>query len=310
MTDKLRDSSTVPLIVGLGWSLWDNLEVLEAYPIENSKTVAIESLDQAGGPTLRALMTVSKLGVKTAFVTAVGSDESGSRIISELESSGVDTTFVQTSSDSKTRKSQGWISQTKGSRTLVYSQDGPSVEFFSDEFRALIGRAAILLIDGREALVAVQASRAARDRKIPVIMDVGSPKEEFWILIESVTHLIIPRATLEIVTGQQIVTDAVKRVFDFAATSVIVVTDGLQGCTGFVRDEESFHVPVFPVDVVDSNGAGDVFAGGFTWALVAGNSISDAIEIASACAAVKCQSLGNGALPTILEMKEMRQSHG
>jgi len=309
-TANLPNSWTAPLVVGLGWSLWDNLEVLEAYPTENTKNVAIESLDQAGGPTLRALMTLSKLGVNTALVTAVGNDVTGSRIISEMESCGVNAAFVQRSSTSKTRKSQGWISRKNGSRTLVYSHSGPSVGVLSEEFRTLIGRAAALLIDGREPLVAIEASRIARDRGIPVIMDVGSPKAEFWDLITSVTHLIIPRATLEIVSDKHEMAEAVKEVFEFGVASVIIVTDGSRGCTCFIRDEDWFHVPVFPVEVVDTNGAGDVFAGGFVWALVTNVSIAEAIEVASACAAVKCKSLGNAALPTVLEVKEIRRSHG
>jgi sulfofructose kinase len=65
----------------------------------------------------------------------------------------------------------------------------------------------------------------------------------------------------------------------------------------------SFSCPAFAVDVVDTTGAGDVFHGAFTLALVEGRATADCARMACAAAALKCMRLGARAgLPTRKEL--------
>lgn len=65
---------------------------------------------------------------------------------------------------------------------------------------------------------------------------------------------------------------------------IVVFTHGAES-TVVVSAADSDNAKVFPVhalkdeDIVDTNGAGDAFAGGFIGALVAGKSTDDAIEV-------------------------------
>ena len=56
---------------------------------------------------------------------------------------------------------------------------------------------------------------------------------------------------------------------------------------------------------VDTTGAGDVFRGGFIYALVHGQPMDQALRTANAAAAVSCTRLGalNG-VPTLAEVQE------
>jgi sugar/nucleoside kinase (ribokinase family) len=65
-------------------------------------------------------------------------------------------------------------------------------------------------------------------------------------------------------------------------------------------------VPAFPVRVVDSTGAGDVFRGAFIHALLRGDSPEDLLRFANAAAAVSCTKEGAmESAPTLKEVQEL-----
>jgi sulfofructose kinase len=87
--------------------------------------------------------------------------------------------------------------------------------------------------------------------------------------------------------------------------NVLVVTMGEHGSSALVGDR-FYHEPAFMVHAVDTTGAGDVFRGGFIYALVNGLPMDQALRTANAAAAVSCTRLGalNG-VPTLMEVREL-----
>jgi sulfofructose kinase len=67
----------------------------------------------------------------------------------------------------------------------------------------------------------------------------------------------------------------------------------------------SGHQPGFPVEIVDTTGAGDAFHGAFAWALANDRLAPECARIAAAVAALKCRKLGaRPGLPTRAELDE------
>lgn len=56
--------------------------------------------------------------------------------------------------------------------------------------------------------------------------------------------------------------------------------------------DEIVHVPGFPVPVVDTTGAGDVFHGAFLYGFLQGWEAGDILRFANAVSALKCTCLG------------------
>jgi hypothetical protein len=78
---------------------------------------------------------------------------------------------------------------------------------------------------------------------------------------------------------------------------IVVLTDGSHGATVY-EGEQATHIPAFPVQEVDSNGAGDVFAAAF---LVRYHESKDAVEAARFAAVVASfhvQHLGTSGIPS------------
>ena len=81
------------------------------------------------------------------------------------------------------------------------------------------------------------------------------------------------------------------------------MTRGGQGCTAYAGGE-TIDVPHFPIDVVSTLGAGDVFHGALVACLERGLDLRDALTRANACAALSCRALdGRSAIPTWDELE-------
>jgi sugar/nucleoside kinase (ribokinase family) len=66
-----------------------------------------------------------------------------------------------------------------------------------------------------------------------------------------------------------------------------------------------FAQKAFPVEVQDTNGAGDVFHGAFSFGLSRGWNIEEIMQFASAVAALKCTKAGGRTgIPTLPEVKD------
>jgi sugar/nucleoside kinase (ribokinase family) len=89
---------------------------------------------------------------------------------------------------------------------------------------------------------------------------------------------------------------------DGRRAKITVVTRGADGCTAYV-DGERFDVPGYPVDVVSTLGAGDVFHGSLVACLDRGLELREALAKANAAAALSCRALdGRSAIPTWEEL--------
>ena len=76
-----------------------------------------------------------------------------------------------------------------------------------------------------------------------------------------------------------------------------VVTVGAGGAVLALRDGALLHVPAPEVEVRDTTGAGDAFAGAFCAALAAGASHGDALRLGVAAGSLACTTLG--AVPSL-----------
>ena len=86
---------------------------------------------------------------------------------------------------------------------------------------------------------------------------------------------------------------------------VLCVTLGEHGAM-VLDGDRLYQEPAFSVHAVDTTGAGDVFRGGFIYALLHGQPMDQALRTANAAAAVSCTRLGalNG-VPTLDEVNAL-----
>ena len=145
-------------------------------------------------------------------------------------------------------------------------------------------------MDNHEIPGAIQAARAAKAAGIPVLVDAGTPDDRIEELLSLVDFAVASQSFPEKLTGHADRIRALQALRDYGP-KVAAMTLGPDGAVA-VTEGGAFHSPGFPVTVVDTTGAGDVFHGAFAYGIIEGWDIPKILRFSNAVAAMKCCSLG------------------
>ena len=111
---------------------------------------------------------------------------------------------------------------------------------------------------------------------MPVTSDIDRLTERTDELTASVTHAIFAEH-VPIASGRHARQEGALRSCAEPSTTCCVVTLGERGAMALEGDGVH-HEPAFSVHAVDTTGAGDVFRGGFIYALLRGQPIEQALR--------------------------------
>jgi sulfofructose kinase len=300
-----RSGSDNPLCIGLGICALDYTFVVEKYPRLDDKLDALSFSRQGGGPVPTALCTLSKLGVKTAFVGKCGKDPDGNAVKEELELFGVNSAHLMLDADTRTPRAFIIVEKESGKRTVILDRTETSAISPDELDMAFFDRAKYLLIDAREIETARTAAMLVRKSGGEVILDAGSPRKNIGDILPHVDHLVgSNRFSLDFT--QEV--DPGKAALKLARMGFksVVITSGTKGSVGATPDGDLHQQDAFPVDAVDTTGAGDVFHGAFIYGLARVWKLPRIMEFASAAAALKCTRLGGRrGIPDLEEIQRL-----
>jgi len=153
-----------------------------------------------------------------------------------------------------------------------------------------LGGASALLCDGSWLEAQVAAARLARARDIPVIVDISEVATGIAELIALADVLITSERVAAELAPRADLPSALAELAELGPR-VVIVTLGEAGSIG-LHGETLVECPAFPVDVVDTTGAGAVFHGAFAAGLLSELPLARCMELAGAAAALSCQALG------------------
>jgi sugar/nucleoside kinase (ribokinase family) len=285
----MRQARDRALFVGL--STLDLGYLVEGYPAENTKNLAVDAFMAAGGPATNAAVTCAFLTGEAGLVTALGRHALALVVHEELQARNVSVTDVLPLHDGPPPVSAITISRSSASRTIV-SLDGSRLPALPD-LPAATGRAGLVLVDGHLPALAVAAARRARAAGIPVVLDGGRWRPEHDGLLRLVDVAICSRSFcppgLEGAAAQAIHEDLHDRGVPLVAT-----TDG-PAPVRFSTPKEEGEIAVPSVTAVDTLGAGDILHGAFAAYFGAGCDFADALDRAAVVAAASCRFFGTRA---------------
>jgi sulfofructose kinase len=256
-------------------------------PEADARVVAQARVEAGGGPAANAAVALARLGVDACFVGAVGDDDAGDRIRAGLEREGVDLRALQTVPGAMSPSSTILVGP-DGRRAIVHWPGTlPALELDED---------AMALCREADWVHADHVGYAAvRRLDVRLSVDGGNP----------IDGLDLRGVALYAPTEAEL-----RRVFVSAADAIaagaelVVATRGAHGCTAAGRDGTTIEAAGYPVEVVSTLGAGDVFHGALLAGLSRGVPLDEALADANACAALSCRALdGRSAIPTADELR-------
>jgi sulfofructose kinase len=289
-------------IIIIGHSALDRVYRITAFPAKPTKVRALEHIESGGGTAANAAAAVARLGGAAGLWSRVGDDEAGHKIVRSLEAAGVDTSHILQLEGTKTPTATV-IVDGAGERLVVSEDD--HVMPMSPDWLPLdsIASAGAVLSDLSWLEGTIAAFSKARDEGVPTLLDVDLGGGHLLTQIVHLTdYVILSAPAFERFT---IGADRNERLAGLIAGGArhAGVTLGAKGYSWKRRDGPDGHQAAFPIEAVDTTGAGDAFHGAFALALASGCSDEECARVASAAAALKCRRLGARAgLPTLSEL--------
>ena len=292
-------------VLGMGIIPFDILYTIERYPRPESKIDASRFFTQGGGPAPNAMVALSRLGVKTAIVAAVGDDLFGKFSIDEMKQEGVDTRFIIVKKKTSA-VATGYIEKGSGRRTMVLYRDITVEPRDIKTTKLPIPR--VVHLDGRDMPATMKLARWARRVGAVVSFDIGSIRNDVSEVFPLVDHLVVADSYAFPFTGCRTTRTAIRKLRQYCRGS-IVVTEGLRGSIGY-EDGDIVRWKAYRVKNVDTTGAGDAFHAGYIYGLLRGFSMVERLRFGAAVASLKCtRSGGRTGLPTVGQVRRFLKSN-
>jgi len=284
------------------------------------------SLDvQIGGSEANVAAACARLGLRTALISALPAEHAwGDRMVREMTGHGVDCSGVLRRPGSRL----GLYFLEYGAaprpvRVLYDRRDSALSRLVPDEVDwGLVRRARMVHLSGITAAlgpslrdVLRRACDEAEGAGVAISLDVNY-RSRLWSAQEARAFLleIFPRlhylfigaddaaTVFDLVGSPEETLGALRALAPRATTALTLGEAGSAVRAGEVTVRPS---KLYDVTVVDRVGAGDAYAAGFLWATLEGRPAQEAVDAATALAALKCTIWGDVPIVTRLELEEL-----
>ena len=135
-------------VIGLGQACVDYLGRLNAFPYEDGKAELTDLHIQCGGPASTALVTLSRLGISTAFLGSISDDPIGTEIWRGLKQAHVDWSCIKIRPGYGSQFAFIAIDGTSGERTIFWHRGTVPALRPEDVNLSAFPRARVLHLDG------------------------------------------------------------------------------------------------------------------------------------------------------------------
>lgn len=275
---------------------------------------------QIGGAEANVAAACARLGLRTAWISALPANAWGERIRRELTGHGVDCAFVRTSDDARVgvyfleygapprpihvlydRRDSAFarlrpeeVDWEPVRRARLVHLSGVTAAL-GEGARALVRRAlreaasVSFDVNYRASLWTAEEARAFLDAVLPVVRYLFLGEEE-------------ARSVFKVDGTAEAMLDAVARL---APRATVTMLRGEAGSLTLDGGRLVGPVRRHTVEVVDPIGAGDAYVAGFLWARLRDREVDEAVEAGNAVAAIKCSTWGDIALVSPRDVEEV-----
>jgi sulfofructose kinase len=293
-------------VVGVGANSVDFVNILPGYP-QLSGSFAKMRIRQrhvlCGGQTATALSACASFGLRCKYVGVSGTDENGKRIRAELARRQIDTDDLIIR-DAENQFAVILVDETSGERIVLWDRDDRLLLRDRELPFEALAAARVVHVDDVDDEAAIRAARIGVEAGAMVTSDIDRLTARTEELTGAVTHAIFAQHVPPHLTGVSDMEGALRELRK-RHHNVLCVTMGEQGAMALDGDR-FYHEPGFQVRAVDTTGAGDVFRGGFIYALLQGLPMDQVLRTANAAAAISCTRLGAlGGIPDLAEVQQL-----
>lgn len=250
-----------------------------------------------GGKGANQAVAARRLGAEVRFVVCLGRDAHGDLIAEQLMGEGIPADGLIRVEETAT--GVALIVVDAEGRNQIAVAPGANLRLVPElagRHAQLVAWAHVLLCQLEVPIPTVHwALATAREHAALTILN-PAPAQALPDTLLSLVDCLTPNASEATllsgitVKGPETATEAAQRLLDRGVRRAII-TLGAQGAL-FCNGTAALHFPAFPVQAVDTTGAGDAFNSGLAVGLAAGGTWEEAIPLANAAAALACTKRG------------------
>lgn len=267
-----------------------------------------------GGKGANQAVAARRLGAEVRFVVCLGRDAHGDLIAEQLMAEGIPADGLIRVEETAT--GVALIAVDAEGRNQIAVAPGANLRLvpeLAQTHAPLVAWAHVLLCQLEVPIPTVEwALVTARQHEVLTILN-PAPAQALPDTLLSLVDCLTPNASEATllsgitVKGPETATEAAQRLMDRGVRRAII-TLGAQGAL-FCDRTAALHFPAFPVQAVDTTGAGDAFNSGLAVGLAAGGTWEEAIPLANAAAALACTKRGaQTSLPARAEVEAFLRS--
>jgi ribokinase len=292
----------MPEVVVFGDINVDVLMPISSFPVSGEDAMASSITVCQGGSGANTSIVLSKLGVSVQMIGRTGSDYWGKIARQSLQDCGIDLRAV--SRDPKLSTGLIFIPVTENGERTLFSFRGANASITPENIKSEAIKAEHFLhLSGytflrspqREAtwrLVEMAQQTGARISLDSGIAPVNQANPELVKLLPLLSTLILGVTEAKSLTGAETKDGAVQALIE-SGVNLVGLKLGSEGCL-IANSDGEIHVPPFPVQVIDTTGAGDAFSAGMIYSQLKSLPLPCAGILANALGGLATTVLGGG----------------
>lgn len=279
------------MIAVLGYANLDLVAHVPTMPARDDRTHATSITPMVGGMGVNAAIAAAGLGAEVTFLGRYGADDGGQRIAAALRSAGVDVSKVRHSARTTICIV---LVDADGERAIVSEDDDLDARDVLAALDLLADSGGgWLYLDGYRLPAACEALEG-RSPEVSVVVDLDGLEDPGALarIAATADHLVVGATHLAALSGEPDPAVAAQQLAGHGP--VVVLTRGSAGWSLYQPASAPQHAPAFPIDAVDTTGAGDAFCGAYLAGLAEGRHPARAASLAGAAAALVTTHAGAG----------------
>ncbi len=260
---------------------------VERIPNPDESMDALAASVSAGGAASNFAIAAAKIGVESHIVACLGGDNLGRIYLETLKRCGVNTSHVKVVEGMRTGLVV--ILNVLGEDRRMIESVGANDELTpSDIFdrRDLLTSADEVHMASVRPEIAESVLEVRKDASWdPGMRIIRRYRSEVWSLLSKTGKLFLNEREAEAISGEGDPLTYITKIASKGPNEVIVKM-GSRGSLAWVEGE-IYKVDAIPVKVVDTTGAGDIFAAVYLRARRRGYGVEDCLRLANAASAIK-----------------------
>ncbi len=285
-------TTAVASVICAGHVNWDVTLRVDNLPDPDGEATITNQFQSSGGSAANVARALAGLEAEPTLLGSLGDDEEGRLVRRTLAADGVDCAPVVTADGETTVK---YLVVDAAGEVMVLGRQGANEAFMAADLPATtLAAAGHLHLTSQPPETAVALAERAQDRGLTVSLDPGRrvAERDYGPAVEHADYLFLNEREAQV---------ALETYFgpETGLGCTAVLKHGDSGAEVLTADRTYTRHDGFPVEAVDTTGAGDAFAAGFLTVVLDGPpDFERALAVANACGALAARERGPGARPT------------